>query len=118
MEEWQAEIKLRFKGLFKITVRFSFEWRAWLLAYDIFNCSPKEFSKLDLDKQFTAISYGAAAWDLMKRRKGVFFTYDNIVQALSDASKADNQRLAKAMEYAQFPEWLKSEGDKKKVTGK
>ena len=117
MEKWQAEIRLKFRGIWKITVCFSYEWKAWLIAYDLFNCSPEEFSKLDLDKQFTAISYGAAAWDLMKRGKGVFFTYDNIVKALENASKADNQRLAKAMEYAKFPEWLKAEkGDKKKVT--
>jgi len=116
MEKWQAEIKLRFKGLFKITVRFSFEWKAWLLAYELFDCSPSEFQKYDLDKQFTAICYGAAMWDRMKRGKSVFFTYDNIVQALASASKADNQKLAKTMEYAQFPEWLKAEGDKKKVT--
>jgi len=114
MEKWQVEISLKFKGIWKIKVQFSFEWKAWLLAYDLFNCSPEEFQKLDIDKQFTALCYGAAAWSLMERKRKVFFTYENMAEALLKASKADNQKLAEAMKYAQFPEWLKQEGGGKK----
>ena len=111
MEKYQVEVLLKIKRPWKISVRFSFEWKAWLLAYDLFNCSPGEFSKLTHDKQFTAICYGAAAWDRMKRGKQVFFTYKDLCQGLLRASKADNQKLAKTMGYIELPQWLKDKID-------
>lgn len=119
MEKHQAEIKLKFKGIFKIRVRFSFEWQAWFLAWNVFKVDPDEFGKLDPDKQFSAIAYGAAAWYLMNRAKPVYFTFDNMVEALMKASKEDNQKIAVALRYAQWPEWVKSkieDNDKKKVS--
>jgi len=117
MEKWQTVINLKFKGCpWKIRTGFSYEWKAWLIAYDLFNCSPEEFSKMPIDKQATAVAYGAAAWDRIKKGKKVFFTYDNIVDALLIATKEENMRLAKALEYAQFPQWLKGDsGGKKKA---
>ena len=118
MEKWQTIVKLKLKGFFRTSVRFSFEWKAWLLAYDLYSCSPGDFSKLDIDDQFSALCYGAAAWDLIKRKKGVFFTYEDMKKALLNASKADNQKLARVLKSAQFPQWLRSrqeeEDDKKK----
>ena len=117
MEKWQTSLNLKFQRVpWKFRVGFSYEWKAWLLAYDHFNCSPEEFSKMDIDKQSTALAFGAAAWDRMKKGKKVFFTYEDIVLALLKASKEENIKLAMAMSYASFPKWLKAEGaDKKKV---
>jgi hypothetical protein len=119
MDKHQAKIRLRFRGIFRISVRFSFEWKAWLLAYDLYNCSPQEFSEYDIDKQFTALCFGAASWDLMKRGRSVYFTFDDMTKALNAASKADNRKLADTMKYAQFPDWLRGgikDDDKKKET--
>jgi len=116
-EKWQTVINLKFKGCpWKIRIGFSYEWKAWLIAYDLFDCSPEEFNKMPIDKQSTAVAYGAAAWDRIKKGKKVFFTYDNIVEALLKATKEENMRLVKALEYAQFPKWLKGDtGGKKKA---
>ena len=117
MEKWQTELNLKFKGVpWRFKVRFTYEWKAWLLAYDHFAVDPEEYSKLDLEKQVVGLAYGAAAWYLMKNKKKVFFTYDDLAEALLKASKAENQKLSDAMSYAKFPEWLKqgSPADKKK----
>ena len=118
MEKWQTRLKLRIKGIpWKISIGFSYEWKAWLIAYEVFQTSPEEFGKLDTDKQISALAYGAAYWDMMKRGKKIFFDFKDIDQALLHASKADNLQLIKTMSYAQFPDWLKGnlpEGNKKK----
>jgi hypothetical protein len=118
MEKWQAVIRLKFRKFpFRIKVCFSYEWKAWLLAYDLFNTDPENFSKLDLDKQVNALAYGAASWHRIKGGKKVFFTYDDLKDALLKASKAENLKLSNAMSYAKFPDWLKKgteESDKKK----
>ena len=117
MEKWQTMLNLKFRRLpWRIKVGFSYEWKAWLIAYDLFNMGPEEFAKLNLEKQVTAIAYGAAAWYRMQKGKKVYFTYDDIADAMMKASKAENLMLSHAMSYAQFPEWLQplSEGDKKK----
>ena len=118
MEKWQTEISLKFKRVpWRFKVGFTYEWKAWLLAYDHFNVGPEEFSKLDIDKQITGLAYGAASWHRIKQGKKVFFTFADIDQTLLHASKAENLKLIKAMTYAQFPDWLKGkmpEGDKKK----
>lgn len=106
MENWQTAIRLKI-GLFKRMVRFDYEWKAWLLAYDLNGVGPDEFSKLDFDRQSTSLSYGAAMWYQMKKGKTVKFSYEDLRVALLKASKADNQKLIDAMGYAKFPEWLK-----------
>lgn len=112
MEKHQAEIRLRFKGIFRIRVRFTFVWQAWFLAWSVFKVDPTEFGKLDPDKQFAALAYGAAAWELMDHGKSVYFTFEDITKALLKASKEDNQKIAAALKYAQWPEWVKSKLDK------
>ena len=83
MEKWQAELRLKFRGVpWKIRVGFSYEWKAWLIAYDIAAATPEEFAKLPLETQKNLLAYGAAAWHLMKRRKKVFFAPDDIATAL------------------------------------
>jgi len=117
MEKWQTEISLKFKRVpWRFKVGFTYEWKAWLLAYDHFNVGPEEFSKLDIDKQITGLAYGAAAWHLLKNGKKVFFTYNDLAEALLKASKAQNLILDNARSYASFPDWLKAgtEAGKKK----
>jgi len=109
MEKWQAEISLKFKRCpWRFKVGFTYEWKAWLIAYDHFAVGPEEFSKLDIDKQVTGLAYGAASWHLIKKRRKVFFTYNDLAEALLKASKAQNLILTKTMSYASFPDWLKA----------
>lgn len=123
--KWRTEIRLNFRrtGFFrilgrfrKINVGFRFEWKAWLVAYDVFNIDPDSFTKLDPEKQFTALCYGAAVWDRVQLGKSIFFTYDDIRIGLDRATKEENKRLGETIQYAQFPEWLKKTitEDKKK----
>jgi hypothetical protein len=100
-------------------VGFRYEWKAWLLAYECFGIGPEEFGKLDYEKQVTAIHYGAAFWDRIKRGKRVYFTFEDIVYALNKASKEDNMKLAQTMAKARWPEWMKNvvEGEDKKKVG-
>jgi len=119
MEKWQTELRLKFRGVpWKIRVGFSYEWKAWLIAYDIAAATPEEFAKLPLETQKNLLAYGAAAWHLMKRRKKVFFAPDDIATALMRASQADGLTLNRALSYARFPDWLQvaPEGKKKDQT--
>lgn len=126
--KWRTEIKLNFRrpeysifrifGRFrKINVGFLFTWKAWLIAYDVFDTDPDSFTKLDQEKQITALCYGAAVWDCIKSGKSVFFTHDDIRIALDQASKSENRKLGETIREAQFPDWLKNipTSDKKKV---
>ena len=114
---WRVEIRLKFPGIpRKRKIGFRYEWKAWLLAYDTLGVDIQEFGEMDPDKQITAIHYGAAVWDRMTKGRNVYFTYDDMVTALSKASKEDNILLADTMGNAQFPEWMKNlEGNKKKA---
>ena len=115
MEKWQTQLSLRFPGIpWRIRVGFDYEWKAWLIAYDLKGMEPEDFSKLPIDQQMDALAYGAAAWHCMKKGKKVFFTPDNMTKALMRASKQENLLLAEAMTYAQFPAWLKANDDAKK----
>jgi len=121
MEKWQCELKLRFRGMpYKMRVIFSFEWKAWLIAYDLFDKSPEEFNKLEPEEQITALCYGAAYWDKIKKGRKVYFSYEDMVFALNKASKEENKMLAETLKYAQFPDWLSKgiDEDKKKVKEK
>ena len=121
MEKWEIEIKLKFQAMpFRMNIRFCFEWKAWLIAYDLFNVGPEEFSKMEADTQITALAYGAAYWGRMKRGKKIFFSYEDIAFALNKATKEENKRIMDAFSHAQFPEWLKKgmPEDKKKVKTK
>lgn len=116
MPEWRTTLKLKFPGIpRRRVIGFRYEYAAWLIAYDLFGVDLDEFSNLDADKQITAIHYGAAVWDRVKLGKGVYFTYEEMVGALSRASKAENIHLAEVMSNAQFPEWM-SKLEKKKVS--
>lgn len=121
MEQWQTELRLRFRGVpWKLRVGFCFEWKAWLIAYDHQQTSPGEFGKLDMERQISAIIYGAACWDRIKKKKKIFFSDKDLEGALMRASKADNLKLIAAMRYAQFPNWLQAgmppgDDDKKKA---
>jgi len=109
MEKWQAEINLKFKRCpWRFKVGFTYEWKAWLIAYDHFDLSPGEFLKLEREKQEMGLAYGAAAWHLLKKGKNVFFTYDDLAEALLKASKAENMKLTNAMSSASFPDWMKA----------
>lgn len=117
MEKWQIILRLRLGKIpWRRKICFSFEWKAWLIAYDYLNMTPEEFSKTDSDKQISVLAFGAASWDRMKKGKNVYFTPGDIEKALLGASKADNIKVINAMSYARFPGWLKETGgtDKKK----
>ena len=115
MEKWEIVLKLRFGGLFwPVKQGFSFEWKAWLLAYETTECGPDEFNALDGERQIAALAYGAACWWSMKHRKKVFFTMENIADALMRATKADNLALASALREAQFPLWMRAMSEDKK----
>lgn len=115
MPDWRVEIRLKFPGIpLRRKVGFRYEWKAWLLACDVFKIDMPEFSELELDIQVTAIHYGAAAWDMMTKGRRVYFTYDDMVRALNKASKEDNILLAETMKKAQWPEWMKNLQDDKK----
>jgi len=124
--KWRTEIRLNFKrtGFFriigrfrKINIGFRFEWKAWLIAYDVFNVDPDSFTKLDPEKQIIALCYGAAIWDRIQSGKNVFFTYDDIRIGLDKATKEENRRLGETIKEAQFPDWLQkiASDSKKKV---
>ena len=117
--KWRTEIRLNFRrpkySIFrifgryrKINVGFRFTWKAWLIAYDVFDVDPDSFTKLDQEKQITALCYGAAVWDCVKLGKHIFFTHDAIRIALDMATKEENKRLGETIKYAQFPDWLKN----------
>lgn len=121
MEKWQVELKLKFRGVpWKIKIMFSFEWKAWLIAYDLFDVSPEEFLKLGQEEQMNALCYSAAYWYKFKKGKKVFFSYEDIIYALDKAAKEENRQLGEALSYAYFPEWLRKgmPEDKKKVKSK
>lgn len=115
MEHWQTVLQLKIRGIpWKLKIGFDYEWKAWLLAYDLMQVGPEEFNKLDFDRQLTALAYGAAAWHLLKNGRRVYFTYEDIAEALLKATKAENKQLEQAMAYAKFPDWLKAGVDKSK----
>ena len=52
LEKWQVELNLRFPGVpWKFRVGFDYEWKAWLIAYELKEKEPSEFTKLPLDEQ-------------------------------------------------------------------
>jgi len=124
--KWRTEIKLNFKrnsilGLFKsfrkVNIGFLFTWKAWLIAYDVFDVDPDSFTKLDQEKQIIALCYGAAVWDCIQAGKNVFFTYEDIRIGLDKATKEENRKLGETIKEAQFPDWLKNvASDSKKKT--
>ncbi|TSA54102.1 MAG: hypothetical protein D4R45_04520 [Planctomycetaceae bacterium] len=116
MERWQTQLRLRIRGIpWRVKVGFDYEWKAWLLAYDITETDPAEFLKLDIDRQVIILAYGAAAWHLMKHGKNVYFTPEDIAEALLRATKEENNQLVAAMAYARWPEWMRQvKNDKKK----
>ena len=116
MEKWQTSLRLKIRGIpWKVKIGFDYEWKAWLLAYDITQTGPTEFIKLDTDRQVMILAYGAAAWHLMKRGRNVYFTPEDIAEALLRATKAENNQLVAAMAYARWPEWMiEVKSDKKK----
>ena len=116
MFQWEAVLKLRTGrlGLRKKKVGFCFEWKAWLIAYDVFDEDPDDFQKRDPDEQMNALAYGAAFWFAIKKRKRAFkLSYEDISLALSRATLAENRLLAEALKYAQWPDWFKPGGKKK-----
>lgn len=126
--KWQVKIKLKFRRKprflgWKIRkVGFWFEWKAWLIAYDIFKTDPVKFSKLPIDDQMTALIYGGAVWHCIQTGKKLRFDYPDLKEALNQASKIDNSIICSAITEAQFPDWmakLVEEGkDKKKTKAK
>jgi len=116
---WRTEIKLKFPGCRRRRVAFRYEWKAWLLAYEVMKMGPEEFHELPPDVQLTAVHYGAAVWERMVHRKSTYFTYDDMVEALNKASKEDNILLATTMGEARFPEWMDNlpQGKKKAKGG-
>lgn len=116
MFQWEAVLKLKTGrlGLRRKKVGFCFEWKAWLIAWDVFDLEPDEFLKKDPNDQMNALAYGAAFWYAVKKRKKFKLFYEDIVQALNRASLGENKKLAEALKFAQFPEWFTPE---KKKTG-
>jgi len=126
--KWRTEIRLNFRrpkysilrifGRYrKNNVGFCFTWKAWLIAYDVFDVDPDSFTKLEPEKQIIALCYGAAIWDRIQSGKNVFFTYDEIRIGLDKATKEENRKLGETIKEAQFPDWLKkiTPDSKKKV---
>jgi len=119
MEKWETVLLLKFRLIpWRMKVRFCFEWKAWLIAYEKLGFGPEGLDKLPTDQQIDAIAYGAAAWARLKAGKKVYFTPEQLKEALMGASRAANLILAETLSYAQFPDWLKAgmpEVDKKKA---
>ena len=111
--KWRVKIKLKFRrkprflGWKYRKIGFWFEWKAWLIAYDIYDTDPVEFTKLPVDDQMTALIYGGAVWNCIQTGKKQFFDYPDIKEALNYASKLDNIIIYEAIKEAQFPEWMK-----------
>lgn len=129
MEKWRVKIKLKFRRKPKLlgwkirNVGFWFEWKAWLIAYDIFKTDPVKFSKLPIDDQMTSLIYGGAVWYCIQTGKKLKFDYPDLKEALNQASKIDNSIICSAITEAQFPDWMvkmvgKVDKDKKKRTKK
>ncbi len=118
MFPWEAVLKLKTGrlGLRRKKIGFCFEWKAWLIGYDVFDLEPEEFQKKDPDEQMNALCYGAAMWYAIKKRVKFKYSYEDISLALSRASLAENRILADRLKYAQWPEWFNPE--KKKVPAK
>lgn len=120
MEKWEVKIRLRLPGrLRKKSVLFTFEWGAWMIAYDHMNCGPDEFHELPPEAQVNAVSYGAALWGAVKRGGSAKFTYADIVSGLMRATREENTRIGEAMQYAKQPSWMRvetggSDADEKK----
>jgi hypothetical protein len=116
MLDWEAVLKLKTGrlGLRRKKVGFCFEWKAWLIAYDVFDEDPEEFNKRDPDEQMNALAYGAAMWYAIKKRRKFGLFYEDICKALGRATLEENKKLAAALKFAQWPEWFKP-GEKKKV---
>lgn len=107
MEKWQVEIKLKLPHkLFKRKVKFTFEWAAWIFAWQHYNCPPEEFEELPMEEKLMAVSYGAALWERVKSKKKVFFSFGDIYSGLMKATREENTRIGEAMKYAQYPDWL------------
>ncbi|MEA3431315.1 MAG: hypothetical protein U9R01_01365 [candidate division WOR-3 bacterium] len=109
MEKWETRIKLKLPGkLFKRNVLFTFEWAAWMIAYDHMNCGLNDFHELPPEVQVNAVSYGAAVWAATKRGRSAGFTYDDIVSALMHATRGENMQIGEAMQYAKQPKWMQA----------
>lgn len=114
MEKWEVDIKMKFPGrLARKKMRLVFEWKAFLLAYDLYDVDPEEFLKKDQMEQLFALIYGAASWGRMKRGKKIFFTYEDIVSAVGKLTTNDMTAISEAIEAASMPQWLS--GEKKKT---
>ena len=122
--KWRVKIKLKFRrkprflGWKYRKIGFWFEWKAWLIAYDIYDTDPVEFTKLPVDDQMTALIYGGAVWNCIQTGKRQFFDYPDIKEALNQATKLENGIIYSAINEAQFPDWMqemiKEDGKSKK----
>lgn len=120
MMKWRCELKMKFRreaySPFRVFSRYRkrrvglrFEWKAWLIAYSVFDIDPSEFSKMETVKQVNALVYGAAAWDCMERGRKIFFTYDDIATALDKATREENAMIGETIKEAKFPGWLEKQ---------
>jgi len=111
--KWRVKIKLKFRrwprflGWKYRKVGFWFEWKAWLIAYELHETDPVGFTKLPIDDQMTALIYGGALWHCVKTGKRQFFDYPDMKEALNQASKLENSTICTAIGEAQFPDWMK-----------
>lgn len=95
-------------------IGFWFEWKAWLIAYDLHKTDPVEFTKLPVDDQMTALVYGGAVWHCIQTGKKRFFDYPDMKEALNQATKLENSTICNAINEAQFPDWMKKMVDEVK----
>jgi len=120
----EQSLKFRAKGLRKLfgpfqkkKIGFLFTQYAWFMAFDLLDVDPSKFDELDQYEKHIALSYGAAKYWCMKNGKEVFFTRDELEEALKRNSLEKNEEIVKAQQNAVFANWMKAfmeEGDSPK----
>ena len=115
MNNWEVEIRMKFPGHWPRKMKLIFEWKAFLIGYDLFDVDPEEFLKLDQNTQTAALIYGAAYWGRIKEGKKIFFSYEDTIIAIGRMTTNDMNAIAEAMQNAHMPKWMAP--DKKKTKG-
>jgi len=108
MEKWEVIVRMKFPGKFSRRMKLIFEWKAFLIAYDLYDVEPEEFLKKDQMEQLFALIYGAAYWGRLKAGKKINFTYEDIVNAVGKLTTNDMNAISGAIKEAYMPAWLKT----------
>lgn len=103
---------LSFNRYPKANIGFEFNYMAFLSAFGSNNLDVTNIEEMDNNEKISVIVYGAALEYCRTNKKKIFFTHDDISNALEMASLKLNQKILKSMSYARMPDWLQSIMDK------